>query len=67
MILASAAPSSRDDRTWLTLRPPEWQLVLPLALAFVGFFAAPLLILAVVSAFDNEELTTVGFAMWASS
>jgi putative spermidine/putrescine transport system permease protein len=47
------------------LRPAEWQLVLPLALAFVGFFAAPLLILAVVSAFDNEELTTVGFAMWA--
>ena len=48
----------------LPLRPAEWQLVLPLALAFVAFFAGPLLILAVVSAFDNEQITTVGFAMW---
>ncbi len=60
----AAAGAGRSGGIGLTLRPAEWQLVLPLALAFVAFFAGPLLILAVVSAFDNEQITTVGFAMW---
>ncbi|WP_368744599.1 ABC transporter permease [Desertibaculum subflavum] len=47
-------------RRWLA----EWQLALPLGLAFTGFFLAPLLILAVVSAFDDEQITRIGFAQW---
>ena len=42
----------------------EWQLALPLALAYAAFFLVPLLLLIVVSAFDNETLTTVRFAQW---
>ncbi|MGE0717675.1 MAG: ABC transporter permease [Alphaproteobacteria bacterium] len=46
-------------------RPAEWQLALPLALAFAAFFLAPLLILAAVSTFDDDQMTRVGFAQWA--
>jgi putative spermidine/putrescine transport system permease protein len=63
-VTPAAARAGCSGGTRLPLRPAEWQLVLPLALAFVAFFAGPLLILAVVSAFDNEQITTVGFAMW---
>lgn len=42
----------------------EWQLALPLALAYAAFFLVPLLLLIVVSAFDNETLSTVRFAQW---
>lgn len=47
------------------LRPAEWQLALPLALAFAAFFAAPLLILVAVSAYDDDQITRLGFAMWS--
>ena len=46
------------------LRPAEWQLALPLALAYAAFFLVPLLLLIAVSAFDDETLTTAGFAQW---
>ncbi|HUP35644.1 MAG TPA: ABC transporter permease [Candidatus Limnocylindria bacterium] len=42
----------------------EWQLALPLALAYAAFFLVPLLLLIAISAFDDETLTTVGFAQW---
>lgn len=42
----------------------EWQLALPLAGAFVAFFAVPLLLLVGVSAFDDDKITQLGFAMW---
>ena len=42
----------------------EWQLALPLALAYAAFFLVPLLLLIVVSAFDNETLRTARFAQW---
>lgn len=58
-----ALAASRNPRAWL--RPAEWQLALPLALAFAGFFLAPLLILAGVSAFDDDQLAHTGFAQWA--
>ena len=58
------AGRTRPGGAWSLLRPAEWQLVLPLALAFIAFFAVPLLILAAVSAFDDDGITTVGFAMW---
>ena len=45
-------------------RLAEWQLSLPLALAFVAFFAVPLLMLVAVSAFDDDRITVLGFAMW---
>jgi len=48
------------------LRPAEWQLALPLALAYAAFFLVPLALLILVSAFDDERLTTIGFAQWRS-
>jgi putative spermidine/putrescine transport system permease protein len=47
-------------------RPAEWQLALPLALAYAAFFLVPLALLILVSAFDDERLTTIGFAQWRS-
>src|SRR3989441_535658 len=44
------------------VRPAEWQLALPLALAYAAFFLVPLLLLIGVSAFDDEKITTLGFA-----
>lgn len=46
------------------VRPAEWQLALPLALAFVAFFAAPLLLLVAVSAYDDEKIAVLGFGSW---
>jgi putative spermidine/putrescine transport system permease protein len=46
------------------LRPAEWQLALPLALAYAAFFLVPLVLLITVSAFDDERITTLGFAQW---
>jgi len=46
------------------LRPAEWQLALPLALAYAAFFLVPLALLITVSAFDDERITTIGFAQW---
>lgn len=46
------------------LRPAEWQLALPLALAYAAFFLVPFALLIAVSAFDDERITTVGFAQW---
>jgi putative spermidine/putrescine transport system permease protein len=46
------------------IRPREWQLALPLALAYAAFFLVPLLLLIGVSAFDDERLTSMGFAQW---
>lgn len=45
-------------------KPAEWQLALPLALAYAAFFLIPLLLLVAVSAFDDEKITVVGFANW---
>jgi putative spermidine/putrescine transport system permease protein len=47
-------------------RPAEWQLALPLALAYAAFFLVPLALLILVSAFDDEHITTIGFAQWRS-
>ena len=43
----------------------EWQLALPLALAFAALFLAPLLLLVGVSFFDDDKITQPGFASWA--
>ncbi|HEU4371446.1 MAG TPA: ABC transporter permease [Methylomirabilota bacterium] len=48
----------------MRVRPAEWQLALPLALAYAAFFLVPLALLIMVSAFDDERLTTLGFAQW---
>jgi putative spermidine/putrescine transport system permease protein len=45
-------------------RPAEWQLALPLGLTYAAFFVVPLLLLVAVSAFDDEKMTTIGFAQW---
>jgi ABC-type spermidine/putrescine transport system permease subunit I len=46
------------------LRPAEWQLALPLVLAYAAFFLVPLLLLIVVSGFADEKITTPGLAQW---
>ena len=42
----------------------EWQLALPLALAFAALFVAPLLLLAAVSFYNDEKLSQPGFGSW---
>jgi len=43
----------------------EWQLALPLALAFAAIFLAPLLMLVGVSFFNDDKITQPGLAQWA--
>lgn len=43
----------------------EWQLALPLALAFASLFLAPLLMLVAVTFFNDDKITQPGFAQWA--
>lgn len=47
------------------LRPNEGQLALPLALAFLSLFLAPLLLLCGVSFFEDDRITRPGLATWA--
>src|ERR1700704_758303 len=46
------------------LRLDEWQLALPLALAFAALFVAPLLLLGGVSFFNDDKITQPGFGSW---
>ena len=46
------------------LRLDEWQLALPLALAFAALFVAPLLLLVGVSFFNDDKITQAGFGSW---
>ena len=46
------------------LRLAEWQLALPLALAFAALFLAPLLLLVATSFFNDDKITQPGFASW---
>jgi putative spermidine/putrescine transport system permease protein len=65
MSLAVAGGVERAGGTGLrVIRWAEWQLALPLLLAFLAFFVGPLLVLVVVSAFGDEKITLVDFAMW---
>ncbi len=48
----------------MKLKPAEWQLALPLGLAFASLFAAPLLLLAGVSFFNDDKITQPGFGQW---
>lgn len=43
----------------------EWRLATPLGLAYMAFFAAPLLLLASISFYDDNDLTQRGIAQWA--
>lgn len=64
MSLAAAADVGRPIAAEGRLKFAEWQLALPLALAFVAFFAVPLLLLVGVSAYDDDKISQLGFAMW---
>src|SRR3981081_3783348 len=64
MSLAVAAHVERAGGTDPGVRWAEWQLALSLLIAFLAFFVGPLLILVVVSAFGDEKITLVNFAMW---
>ncbi|HTR83155.1 MAG TPA: ABC transporter permease, partial [Reyranella sp.] len=43
----------------------EWQLALPLGLAFAALFLSPFLMLFGVSFFDDDKITQPGLAQWA--
>ena len=48
----------------MRVRAAEWQLALPLGIAYAAFFLVPLLLLVVVSGFADDKITTPGFAQW---
>jgi len=47
------------------LRLAEWQLALPLGLAFAALFLAPLLLLVGVSFYNDEKITQLGVGSWS--
>src|SRR5260370_31616376 len=56
------SPLPREGRPWARLA--EWQLALPLGLAFAALFLAPLSLLVGVSFFDDDKITQPGFGSW---
>ncbi len=42
----------------------EWRLTGPLGLAYAAFFAAPLLLLLVISFYDDSDLTRISGSQW---
>lgn len=65
MTSATAAfPETGGGRSGTFLKFAEWQLALPLALAFASIFLAPLLMLVGVSFFNDDKITELGFAQW---
>jgi putative spermidine/putrescine transport system permease protein len=58
-VAAAIAPASQARSDGV-----EWRLASPLALAYVAFFAAPLLLLLVISFYDDSDLTRVGGSQW---
>ena len=68
---SSGASSLKEERATGVARPRrmilnfrEWQLALPLALAFTAVFVAPLLLLIGVSFFDDDKISQPGLASW---
>jgi putative spermidine/putrescine transport system permease protein len=59
-----AAPETGGGGLRRYLKAEEWQLALPLALAFTAVFVAPLLLLIGVSFFNDEKMTQPGLASW---
>src|SRR5258705_13053415 len=64
MSLAVAAAVERAGGTGPGVRWAEWQLALPLLVAFLAFFVGPLLILVVVSASGDEKIALDNSARW---
>jgi putative spermidine/putrescine transport system permease protein len=65
MSAAAAAAGFAGVRRGGLLRPAEWQLALPLGLAFLAFFVAPLALLGAVSFYNDDKLSEPGLAQWA--
>ena len=51
--------------TTFTSKLREWQLALPLGLAFAALFLAPLLLLVGVSFYNDEKITQLGVGSWS--
>ena len=58
-VAATIAPAPQARRDGV-----EWRLASPLALAYVAFFAAPLLLLLAISFYDDTDLTRIGGSQW---
>src|SRR5260370_357397 len=63
-ITLPAAPETGGGSLRRYLKLDEWQLALPLALAFAALFLAPLLLLVGVSCFSDDKITQPGFGRW---
>ncbi|MFO1160546.1 MAG: ABC transporter permease [Reyranellaceae bacterium] len=64
-LAAAGSDAGGGGRLRRYLRFAEWQLALPLGLAFAALFLAPLMLLVGVSFFDDEKLSQPGMASWA--
>ncbi len=64
MSLAAAAPATGGRLPVALPKPAEWQLALPLTLAFASLFLTPLLMLCAVSFFNDDKITEPGFGQW---
>jgi putative spermidine/putrescine transport system permease protein len=65
MTLALAAAREPGGGLRRYLVAEEWQLALPLGLAFAALFLAPLMLLVGVSFFNDDKITQPGLASWA--
>jgi len=63
-VALAAAPETGGGGLRRYLKAEEWQLALPLALAFTAVFVAPLLLLIGVSFFNDEKISQPGLASW---
>ncbi|MBX9942820.1 MAG: ABC transporter permease, partial [Reyranella sp.] len=61
--LAAARTTGGGLRRFLP-KLAEWQLALPLSLAFASIFLAPLLMLCGVSFFNDDKISEPGFGQW---
>ena len=63
-VALAAAPEMGGGGLRRYLKAQEWQLALPLALAFASLFFAPLMLLVGVSFFNDDKISQPGFASW---
>lgn len=64
MSSAAAALPSVGVAAAVRSRSGVWALALPLGLAYLAFFLAPLLMLLAVSFYEDDRLTTMGPGQW---
>lgn len=62
--MSSAAAAEARAAAAVPVRPDALALALPLGLAYLAFFAAPLVMLLAVSFYEDNRLTVLGAGQW---